>query len=56
MKTYKCVKRSCPQHLGDGRLDESALIERKEDVEHVDYCCPECEGVIICESFETNDH
>jgi DNA-directed RNA polymerase subunit RPC12/RpoP len=43
MKTYMCWR--C---LGK-RLAEKELVKRKEDSNHIDYCCPYCESVIICE-------
>ena len=35
------------------RIKESDLIKRQQqDRNHIDYCCPYCESVIICEVKE----
>ena len=47
-KTYYCWRSSCKTKSFKGRLKEEDLIKRNEDKDHIDFCCPECESVIIC--------
>jgi len=51
-KSYVCWRRGCRENnlkkIGSGRIMEDKLIKRKEDIDHIDYCCPDCESVIIC--------
>jgi len=47
--TYKCWNKNCKEgSLTKYRLDFNELIERKENINHFDYCCPKCEKVIVC--------
>lgn len=49
MRNYKCFERKCEKNK---RLAESELIKRNEDSKHIDYCCPDCGSVVICEVLE----
>jgi len=48
IKTYLCWKKDCGRSK-ETRLKKSELIKRKEDKNHTDYVCPDCDSVIICE-------
>ena len=57
MKTYICWNKRCPskkKELLHGkeaeRITEEQMEIREEDENHIDYCCPLCGKVIICES------
>lgn len=59
MKLYacwRCVKPKTPEEYKEGRKENDHwfplkdLIKANEDNTHVDYKCPRCETVVICET------
>lgn len=46
---FKCWRKSCKNK---DWIKFEDLILRKEQKDHFDYVCPDCEGVIICSDKE----
>ena len=47
-KQYMCWRALNKRCSHTQPLLKEELVKRIEDINHIDYCCPECCSVIIC--------